>query len=64
MHVTVRIGSPKISRAFSPLWGFYHSNLCNDSIWEKVYTPIYCSSPIDRLMLGPKLLKDMELTVK
>ena len=31
---------------------------------RKCNTPISYISPIDRLMLGPKLLKDMELTVK
>ena len=31
---------------------------------RKCNTPNYWSSPIDRLMLAPKLLKDMELTVK
>ena len=30
----------------------------------KCNTPISWSSPVDRLMLGPNLLKDMELTVK
>ena len=30
----------------------------------KCNTPISCSSTTDRLMLGPKLLKDMELTMK
>ena len=30
----------------------------------KCNTPISWSSPVDRLMLGPDLLKDMELTVK
>ena len=30
----------------------------------KFSTPISWSSPVDRLMLGPKLLKDMELAVK
>ena len=31
---------------------------------RKFNTPISWSSPIDRLMLGPDLLKYMELTVK
>ena len=31
---------------------------------HKCNTPISWSSPVDRLMLGSKLLKDMELTVK
>ena len=31
---------------------------------RKCNTPISWISPIDRLMLGPDLLKDMELTVK
>ena len=30
----------------------------------KCNTPISWSSPVNRFMLGPKLLKDMELTVK
>ena len=30
----------------------------------KCNTPISWSSPVDRLMLGPELLKDMELTLK
>ena len=30
----------------------------------KCNTSIYWSSPVDMLMLGPKLLKDMELIVK
>ena len=30
----------------------------------KCNTPISWSSPVDRLMLGPNLLEDMELTVK
>ena len=31
---------------------------------RKCNTPISWSSPVDRLMLGPDLLEDMELTVK
>ena len=31
---------------------------------RKCNTPISWSNPVDRLMLGPNLLKDMELTVK
>ena len=31
---------------------------------RKCNTPISWSNPFDRLMLGPKLLKDMELTMK
>ena len=31
---------------------------------HKCNTPISWSNPVDRLMLGPDLLKDMELTVK
>ena len=31
---------------------------------RKCNTPISCSSPVDRLMLGPDLLKDMEITMK
>ena len=31
---------------------------------RKCNTPISWSSPIDRLMLGPNLLKDMELTAR
>ena len=30
----------------------------------KCNTPISSSNPIDRLILGPKLLKEMELTMK
>ena len=31
---------------------------------RKCNTPIFWSNPIDRWMLGPELLKDMELTLK
>ena len=31
---------------------------------KKCNTPISWSSPVDRLMLGPELLRDMELTMK
>ena len=31
---------------------------------RKCNTPISWSSPVDRIMLGPEMLKDMELTVK
>ena len=31
---------------------------------RKCNTPNSWSNPVDRLMLGPELLKDMELTVK
>jgi len=31
---------------------------------RKSNTPISWSSPVDRIMLGPEMLKDMELTVK
>ena len=31
---------------------------------RKCNTPISWSNPVDRLILGPELLKDMELTVK
>lgn len=31
---------------------------------QKCNTPISWSTPVDILMLGPELLKDMELTVK
>ena len=45
----------KVSDGFSPFEILYG--------W-KCNTPISWSSPIDRLMLGPELLKDMELIVK
>ena len=31
---------------------------------EKCNTPISWSNPVDRLVLGPELLKEMELIVK
>lgn len=31
---------------------------------RKCNTPISWSNPVDRLMLGPEMLKEMELTVK
>ena len=32
--------------------------------WKKCNTPISWSNPVDRLVLGPELLKEMEVIVK